>query len=133
MQSLSLNSKLIALTLFVCWLGACQLNVPTERASIVIFNDTNTVLGYELLLSGKWSSQVNVPAGNFDYAVSYEAQPNEKTPPAMLDQIKVVTPTCSATLQRTDLEKNLKKDPAGRNTWDLHVSSRMLISFGCSK
>ncbi len=93
----------------------------------------HSVFSYKLFLSGKWSSQVNVPAGKFDYAVSYEAQPDEKSLPAMLDQVKVVTPTCTATLQRADLENNFKKDPEGRNTWDLHVSSRLLISFGCSK
>lgn len=133
MRNFNINIKLFSLLLVVVWLGACQPLVTTERAAIIIFNDTNMVLGYEILLSGQWASRINVEAGKFDYAINYEAQPNEASLPGSIEQIKLVTPSCDKILQRAELEKNFKKDPAGRHNWDLHVSPQLLISLGCGK
>jgi hypothetical protein len=52
------------------------------------------------LILGKWFATVSVPAGEFNYAMTYKAQRDEKKHPVILEQVKLITPSCATTLQR---------------------------------
>lgn len=122
-----------------CWLAiiaisilaGCLAHQPTERAAVVIFNDTPQLLEYQLQLSNKWTHPVRIETKQFDYVFEYEQADRNEGLPLQITGIKLKAPKCKVMLGRKNIEKQFARDPEGRNTWDMHVSDELLNHLGC--
>lgn len=126
------NCLFVLPSLLAILLSACLMQAQTDRASIVIFNDTKSALDYQLRLSNYWSKPAKLQAETFEYVMAYEADKQEIMLPATLSSVKISTAKCSIEMKREDLVKHFHQDPEGRHTWDLHVTDNLLKGFGCS-
>jgi len=106
---------------------------PAKWAAVVIFNDTNASLSYQLKLSGNLTSPVKIEVGMFDYVLEYDQIKNDDTIDNQLTEIILQQSGCLIRLVRADMLKIISKDPDGRNTWDLHVNEELIKQFTCMK
>lgn len=130
--------KLIYRPIVVCLLlltatlsSGCLPHNPAVRAAVVIFNDTDTALTYQLLLSSNWSPVTDIKPGELDYVLEYDLTDKSEGIARQLTKIWLKAGTCTITLNRQDIIRHMAKDPEGRNTWDLHVTPKLLSLFGC--
>jgi len=113
-------------------ISGCLPYNPAERAAVVIFNDTDSNISYQLYLSNKWTSSTKIKSKQFNYVLEYDQTGKNESITNQLSKIKLISKNCNLTLDRKDIVKNIKKDPEGRNTWDLHVNELFLKQFKCN-
>lgn len=112
-------------------LAGCLTYYATERAAIVIINDTSTPVEYAFLQADRWTEAHSLAAGEVDYVFTYEEKDPHDPLLVQLQQLKLSTPSCTAVLSRDDMEKQFMKNPERRHGWDLHVTPQLLIQVGC--
>lgn len=122
----ALLSMLVALVV-----SGCLSYYTTERAAIVIFNDTGASFEYTFFHTDRWTESHRLAAGDVDYVFTYEEKAPSDPLLVQLTQLRLNTPTCTAILPRHELEKRFIKNPEGRHGWDLHVTQQLLIQADC--
>lgn len=118
--------------LSVLLLIGCLPYHPSKRVAVVIFNDTSSAINYQLYLSNKWTPTATIKSNNFDYVLEYEQNANSIGVTSQLAKILILSTNCKITLKRKDINDYIKKDPEGRNTWDLHITKALLNEFKCN-
>lgn len=124
--------NLIIIISAVLILSGCLPYNPSGRVAVVIFNDINSNINYQLYLSKKWTSSTNIESKQFNYILEYDQMDKHKSVTNQLTKIKIETVNCNLFLKRKDIVEHMKKDPEGRNTWDLHVNKQFLKQFKCN-
>ncbi len=127
-----LNPSNWLLFLSILLLNSCFPYNPAEQAAVVILNDTDSSISYQLYLSNKWTPSTKIESKKFDYVLEYEQMDKSEGVTNQLSKIKLITINCKLTLNRKDIVKHMKKDPEGRNTWDLHINELLLKQFKCN-
>lgn len=104
---------------------------PAKWSAVVIFNDTNESLSYQLKLSGKLTPSVEIKSGLFDYVVEYDQVKGDDAIDSQLTEVILLLSNCRIKLVREDILEHFVKDAEERNTWDLHVSEALVKRFAC--
>ena len=130
MKTINKPNWLLLLSILLLISGCLPYN-PSERVAVVIFNDTDSNISYQLYLSNKWTPSTKIESKKFDYVLEYEQMDKSEGVTNQLSKIKLITINCKLTLDRKDIVKHIKKDPEGRNTWDLHVNELLLKNVTC--
>jgi hypothetical protein len=126
------NTFKITLLIFVSfYLSGCLPQPTTERAAVVIFNDTTSVIQYQLALSKKLTPLSEVQGKAFDYVYEYEQTGKIDVLTKELSQLILIIGGCKVVLSRAELEYNFVIDPEGRNTWNLHVTQKLTKQADC--
>lgn len=131
MKTINKQNWLFLLSILLLISGCLPYN-PSERVAVVIFNDTDSSVSYQLHLSNKWTLPTKIESKQFNYVLEYDQMDKHKGVTNQLNKIKIITINCKFTLDRKDIVKHMKKDPEGRNTWDLHVNELLLKQFKCN-
>ncbi len=127
-----LNPSNWLLFLSILLLNGCFPYNPAERTVVVIFNNTDSSISYQLYLPNKGTPSTKIESKQFGYVLEYEQTDKNEGVTNQLSKIKLTTKNCKLTLDRKDIVKHIKKDPEGRNTWDLHVNKLLLKQFKCN-
>jgi len=131
MKQLSVTSKFVLLIFVSVCLQAC-LPQTSERAAVVIFNDTTTVIQYQFMLSDKLTPLAKIQGKEFDYAYEYEQAGKIDVLPNELSQVTLMVGGCKVMLSRSEMENSFVIDPDERNTWNLHVTQKLTKKAVCN-
>jgi len=131
MKHLSATFKFVLLVFVSVCLQACLPQTTTERAAVVIFNDTTEVIQYQFMLSNTQTPWANIQKNEFDYAYEYEQDGKIDVLPKELSQVTIMVGGCKVMLSRSEMENSFIIDPEGRNTWNLHVTQKLKDKVRC--
>ncbi|GAB1269195.1 hypothetical protein NBRC116493_24480 [Aurantivibrio infirmus] len=132
MKILSFHYKyLLLIVVGGVFITACLPFNPYERAAVVISNETNVELNYQLFLSGKWTAVEKIAAGDSSHVFQYDTDKGVFKFSSQLTGIRLQLAKCEVTIRAGELEDFLIRDQEGRYVWGLNVAQDNLEKLGC--
>jgi hypothetical protein len=122
--------KIVFFLLFATGLSGCLLHPETNRAALVLVNNLDKPVMYQLNVSGKWFEATVLDSKAREFVLEYEESDGNSLPPG-LNGIRINVQTCRFEIAEKEFKKSFSKDNSGRHGWNLNINTALLHSHGC--
>lgn len=126
-----IHKYIAALGVLVFAITGCVPYYTTEKAAVVIYNNTHQDIKYSAYLSGRWLPDTQIKQNIPEYLINYEADSANEPLPHSLGKLKFILPNCTFKMGRKDLDSHFVRDPGGRRGWNLYIDDQLLRDYGC--